>query len=81
MIIKNCRVCGKEYDACNNGRRIDGAFNWREVACCPEHGDIYLQRVLEARGLVPKKEQTEEVKQEVKATVKKRAKKAKGAEL
>lgn len=79
MNIKECRVCGKEYNACSNSRRKDGAYNWREVACCPEHGEIYLQQVLEARGLAPKKEQAVEVVTESKASVKKQSKKVKSA--
>lgn len=47
--IKKCRVCGKEYEACRSARRGDGIFRWREVACSPEHGAIYLAQVLAAR--------------------------------
>lgn len=48
--IKKCRVCGKDYPACRSARRGDGVFRWKEVACSPECGAIYLARVLEARG-------------------------------
>lgn len=44
-----CRVCGKEYDACFNAKRIEGVYHWRDVACSPECGEIYLARVLESR--------------------------------
>ena len=48
--IKKCRVCGREYEACRSARRGDGVFRWREVACSPEHGAIYLSEVLAARA-------------------------------
>ena len=48
--IKKCRVCGKEYEASRSARRGDGVFRWREVACSPEHGAIYLAEVLAARS-------------------------------
>lgn len=48
--IKKCRVCGKEYEACRSARRGDGVFRWREVACSPEHGAIYLEQILASRG-------------------------------
>lgn len=54
--MKKCRVCGKEYEACRNTKVQPGVYRWREVACSPECGDIYLQRVLESRGISPKKE-------------------------
>lgn len=48
---KTCRVCGKSYEACQSVKAGDGVFNWREVACSPECGAIYFQRVMKARGL------------------------------
>lgn len=49
-----CRVCGAEYEACTS-IKAGGPFNWREVACSPECGEIYLARVNEARR--PKEEE------------------------
>lgn len=49
-----CRVCGAEYEACTS-IKAGSPFNWREVACSPECGEIYLARVNEARQ--PKKEE------------------------
>ena len=46
---KNCRVCGKLYDACKTESKDIGAFVWREVACSIECGGIYLSRILESR--------------------------------
>lgn len=50
--MKRCRVCGKEYEACRSAFRGDGVFRWREVACSPEHGAIYLAQVNAARGII-----------------------------
>lgn len=54
---KICKVCGKEYEYCHTIRRVDGIFRYQDVACCPEHGSIYLQRVIASRA-----EDTEPVK-------------------
>lgn len=48
--MKECRVCGKQYVACNSARTGSPIFNWREVSCSPECGEVYLQRVMEARS-------------------------------
>lgn len=45
-----CKVCGKEYPYCITLRQITGTFRWQDVACSPEHGSIYLNSVLAARG-------------------------------
>lgn len=45
-----CRVCGKEYEACRSARRVDGVFRWQDVACCAEHGAIYLDRIRKSRA-------------------------------
>lgn len=47
--IKRCRVCGKEYPYCKTASR-PGVFRYQDVACCPEHGSIYLKKVLAARS-------------------------------
>ena len=55
--IKKCRVCGKEYEACRSANRSAGVFRWQEVACSPECGAVYLQKVEESRGhTAPKRE-------------------------
>jgi hypothetical protein len=45
-----CRVCGKEYEACRNAKRIDGVFRWQDVACSAEHGAIYLDLIRKSRA-------------------------------
>lgn len=50
---KQCRVCGAEYKPCNNHAPQSGVFRWREVACSPDCGEIYLRRIQESRGLIP----------------------------
>ena len=55
-VIKQCRVCGNNYEACRSNRRSVGVFRWQEVACSPECGAIYLQRINESRGLIEQPE-------------------------
>lgn len=50
--IKVCRVCGKEYESCRSANRNAGVFRWQEVACSPECGAIYLDRINESRNIV-----------------------------
>ena len=45
-----CRVCGKEYEACRNAKRVDGVFRWQDVACSVEHGAIYLDLIRKSRA-------------------------------
>lgn len=59
-----CKVCGKEYEYCHTLRRVDGIFRYQDVACCPEHGSIYLaeieaSRAEDANQVVPNKEPAE----------------------
>lgn len=45
-----CRVCGKEYEACQNIKRVEGVFRWQRVACCAEHGAEYLAQIRASRA-------------------------------
>jgi hypothetical protein len=55
---KICRVCGKEYESCHTLRpNLNSEFRWQEVACCPEHGQEYLRKILESRGQSQKVEE------------------------
>ena len=45
-----CRVCGKEYEACRNAKRVDGVFRWQDVGCSPEHGATYLDLIRKSRA-------------------------------
>lgn len=45
-----CRVCGKEYEACRNAKRVDGVFRWQDVACSTEHGAVYLDLIRKSRA-------------------------------
>ena len=49
---KTCRVCGRVYEACNSIRTGGKTFNWREVACSPECGMKYLERITASRSIV-----------------------------
>ena len=46
---KICKVCGKEYPYCKTEYK-PGVFRYQDVACCPEHGSIYLAEVERARN-------------------------------
>lgn len=43
-----CKVCGVEYPYCRTNRN-DGVFRYQDVACCPEHGAIYLDLIIKSR--------------------------------
>lgn len=45
-----CKICGKEYECCRTLRIVEGVFRWQDVACCVEHGEQYLDKVLISRG-------------------------------
>ena len=47
---RNCRVCGAPYKECKSIRPDSDIFNWREVACSPECGNIYFKQILESRA-------------------------------
>lgn len=48
--LLKCRVCGKEYEGCRTAKKVDGVFRWKEVACTPECGAIYLDRIRKSRA-------------------------------
>lgn len=48
--ILKCRVCGKEYEGCRTAKKVDGVFRWKEVACTPECGAVYLDRIRKSRA-------------------------------
>ena len=70
---KVCKVCGREYEACHTLRpNLNSEFRWQDVACCPEHGQEYLRKIMIARGQIPVDTQSEEKKtRSRKRTVKK----------
>lgn len=53
LATKKCKVCGKEYEYCHTLRRTPGVFRYQDVACCPEHGSIYLARIIASRSTQP----------------------------
>ena len=64
---KNCRVCGKPYEACRSTKKGSGVFHWQEVACSPVCGAAYLQGINESRGLVQRPKQRGKYAQSVAA--------------
>lgn len=49
-VLKVCRVCGKEYEACRSAK-ISNTFRWQDVACSPKCGAVYLSRIQISRGI------------------------------
>lgn len=47
---RKCKVCGCEYEYCHTTHRVAGVFRWQDVACSPEHGSIYLAKIVESRS-------------------------------
>lgn len=62
---KVCKVCGREYPYCRTERKVAGVFRWQDVACCIEHGSIYLERVMASRAEKPVPDAIEKKKDEV----------------
>lgn len=46
---KKCKVCGREYAYCKTNRKSN-VFRYQDVACCVEHGQIYLAQVIASRS-------------------------------
>jgi hypothetical protein len=53
-VKKTCRICGDQYEACRSTKSTPNVFYWQEVACSPECGMKYLQKVNESRDTTPK---------------------------
>lgn len=60
--MSKCRVCGKEFKPCRSAKLQDGVFRWREIACSPECGTVYFERIIESRNPAPKKAKKSRVK-------------------
>lgn len=58
--MKKCKVCGKDYPYCKTVVKA-GVFRYQDVACCPEHGSIYLARVQASRAGTPIAERPTEI--------------------
>lgn len=56
---RKCKVCGAEYEYCHTVRRVAGVFRWQDVACSPEHGSIYLDRIMASRSAKPTSDSVE----------------------
>ena len=45
---RKCKVCGKVYKYCKNYHDT-GVFRYKDVACSPECGAIYFERIQASR--------------------------------
>lgn len=63
--MKTCRVCGSSYEACHSIRTGSATFNWREVACSPECGMKYFERIMASRSAIVDPAPVEEITEEV----------------
>lgn len=59
--MRRCRVCGNEYAVCSSIRTGSATFNWREVACSPECGQLYFELIKESRT-VPNQDSSHKAK-------------------
>lgn len=59
-VMKTCRVCGRPYEACRTATNTIGVFRWQDVACSPECGSVYLQKLNESRGVSVKESETKQ---------------------
>ena len=62
---KKCRVCNKEYRACNPIGLNTGKFRWQAVACSLECGSIYLERLMTSQYKITEPEQIIEAEEAV----------------
>lgn len=72
-VTRICRVCGKEYPYCKTYRDINSdKMIWQNVACSPECGKIYFDRILKSRSKSNAEESVENVSKKTKKTSKKK---------
>lgn len=50
VCIKQCSVCGRDYEYCHTYQKIPDKFRWQEVACSPECGAEYFRQIAISRG-------------------------------
>lgn len=66
---RKCKVCGCEYEYCHTSRRVEGVFRWQDVACSPQHGQIYLERILASRSADPVEPTSDDVSSDDQLTI------------
>lgn len=49
---KKCKVCGKEYRACNPIGLDTGKFRWQAFTCSPECGSVFLERLIASQSKI-----------------------------
>ena len=61
-VIKQCLVCGKDFEVCNTcSKYTDEVYQWRRVVCCPEHFAYHLPIIQYVRKQITKDEAKKEL--------------------
>ena len=56
-MIRECLVCGKEFEACNTCLKgVPENLQWRRVVCCREHFAYHIPIILYVRKVMSKDE-------------------------
>lgn len=45
MSKRFCKICGKELSICKEIMKDNSKYNWRKLACCYEHGQMYFDQL------------------------------------
>lgn len=48
MVELKCKICGIKIKGCTSCYKK--VHSWKNTACCPEHYQEYIRRVMKARG-------------------------------
>lgn len=63
--IKKCRVCEKEYRACNPLGSNTKKFRWQAYTCSPECGSVFLERLIASQSKTTEPESVVETEESV----------------
>ena len=66
--IRQCLVCGKDFEVCNTcNKNIDEMLQWRRVVCCAEHFAFHLPIIRYIRHQITKDEAKNEIQSAIDA--------------
>lgn len=65
-MIRECLVCGKEFEACNTCLKgVPENLQWRRVVCCREHFAYHMPIILYVRKVMSKDEAKKELQEAI----------------